>query len=209
VRSYYYQLIPKRSGTLIVPELELEYSDAYGTDTLAAEPLKVRIAEPRPRDAAGSSYWLIVVVVVLTIGAATIVWWRRRATRSELERAPDLEARYRSALQELLRQLSRQDYRGFSDGAMKLIVQLLESIEDTRLSGHTALDLISHVKSQDYEDELVERLRRLFDFCDNVKYASGSVDADAAAQVEKDLEKTVELLVTESVQTIKDRSNRE
>ncbi len=194
IRRYTYNLQPARSGTVKIPALRVVFTDSLNTDTLVSQPIEVSIAEPLPPPAANSMpTWLVAVCVVVVLAGG--FWWFWRSRQSGTSLAPDWREKYRQQLRQARRLVERQDFQGFSQIAVKLLVGLLERRFERKLAGQTSSDLIGILKDEGLTAEQVERVSELLSYCDSVKYATSDQDPEAGAEALRYLEKTVEPLL--------------
>jgi hypothetical protein len=182
IRRYTYNLQPARSGTVKIPALRVVFTDSLNTDTLVSQPIEVSIAEPLPPPAANSMpTWLVAVCVVVVLAGG--FWWFWRSRQSGTSLAPDWREKYRQQLRQARRLVERQDFQGFSQIAVKLLVGLLERRFERNL------------KDEGLTAEQVERVSELLSYCDSVKYATSDQDPEAGAEALRCLEKTLEPLL--------------
>ncbi len=191
LRRYTYQLLPERSGVLTIPPVGVEFSDSLGTDTLVSEAIRVTIAQPVPLGEDGATpLWLVVVSLVLIVVGAS--WWYRRSLKVVRSREADWRDGYREKLTSINLLCERENYTAFSTEAIKLVVSLLEKVYDTRLAGRTAAELIQFLRDKGVGKATLDYFREFSDFCEVVKFSSGTVDRQAGGGAAVALTKMVE-----------------
>lgn len=195
VRHYKYELFPSKSGPVQIPAFALEYSDSAGVDTLYSQPITVTVAQPVPKKEPGKTPWSILVITAVVL-AAGVWWWIRRTQYAAAETAePEWQAEYRSQLDGALELAERQNYREFFDKGSRLLVGLLEKVNDTTLKGKTVDDLCSWVRGQEMSDELKDMITGFLKNSESVKFTTGHVEPQAAEGRVSDLKKIVERLL--------------
>ncbi len=194
VRNYLYELVPGRSGSITIPSFKVEFQNGSVFDTLASEPITVEIAQPKQ---AGKSHSPVIIIfsaaIIIIIAAAAA---RRRKVRTQPEQSvSDWRDEYRQRFAEVKKLADRQDYRAFASEAMRLITSLVERKYDARLSGFTSADLLRWLTEKGLDEEGLSACKGLFDFCESVKFSSGTVNVQDGSQAAGRAERIVELFL--------------
>jgi hypothetical protein len=195
VRNYLYELVPARSGQLTIPSFRVEFQGNGAVDTLSSEPITVDIAQPKPISGPRSFvvfYSAAAVILIITVVALVR---RKRGSRESEPDLPDWREEYRQRFSEVSKLAERQDFRGFSSEAMRLVVAIVERKYEAKLPGLTATDLLRWLEQRGLDKESLTTCKGLFDFCESVKFSTGKVDVPDGMLALNRAGKIVELLL--------------
>jgi hypothetical protein len=186
--NYGFILKPQNVGSGTIGPVSLTYTDNKTGEqkTLATTPIKIIVAKPLsdklyPFKVAAK--YLIIVLLIAIIGFFIFKYLKKRREArkilQELKSQPTMEDEYKEKLQSLYPTRQTMGNKEFCSKVSQMLKRYLEEKFDLKLMGATTDKIITTLGSIDLlNQDIVDLLMSIFDFCDKVKFAGNEPDKE-------------------------------